>query len=245
MRTVTPWAAAACGLLLAGCAADPYQRYELGAARPVVSQSIDMMGGLNRWPWARPIHAKALVTTYDSSGRARVNEQEQVIDLRGGTIRATARVPGGTWTAKVTDSGGARFSADGFAATDEMASRELAALRTLLHRLRGPLNLLDAGERPVDAAPARLPGAELIRVPVEGGREGIAAYYFDAQTSVLRYAAAGDEAPGGDGTVTIYSYHLAPDGMAFPSEISIVKTGRHVLVGTQPVMEVQYRQVRF
>lgn len=45
--------------------------------------------------------------------------------------------------------------------------------------------------------------------------------------------------------MTVYSYRVAPNGMAFPSRISVMKIGRHVLIGNAPVLEVEYRQVRF
>ena len=73
----------------------------------------------------------------------------------------------------------------------------------------------------------------------------MAAYYFNAETSLLRFATAGGDQPGGDGTVTVYSYRVASNGMAFPAKISVMRIGQHVLIGDRPVLEVEYRQVRF
>ena len=245
MRKFAPWAAAGCWMLLAGCASDPYKRYQLGPARPVVGRCVDMMGGLRRWQWAGPIRAKALVTIYDAAGKATVHEVDQVIDVNAGTIRATSVLPEGTWTAEIDQEGKSQFQAKGFTATEDLSSQVISALWTNLHRVRGPLNLLGRDEQVVDAAPARLPGADLVRVPVRGGGQGIVAYYFDVQTSVLRFVTSGADAPGRDGTVTKYLYRVAPNGMAFPSKIAVVKIGQHVLVGEEPVLEIEYRQVRF
>lgn len=245
MKRMAPWIVGGLLLSVVGCGGDPYRPYRLGAAQPVVGRCIDMMGGLKRWRSVKPIRAHALVTMYDSAGQATVNEQDQVIDLRRGKIRATARVPDGEWTATVRQSGKGKLEAEGFDPSEQMTSQVVAALRMTLHRVRGPLNLCGRGERAVNAQPVRLTGEDLIRVPVTGGREGIAAYYFDARTSLLRFATAGADAPGGEGTVTVYSYRVAPNGMAFPSRISVMKIGRHVLIGDAPVLEVEYRQVRF
>jgi hypothetical protein len=228
-----------------GCASDPYERYRLGPARQAVGGCIDMMGGLRRWESAGTIRARAVVTIYDASGKASVNEQEQVIDLRAGTLRASARVPNGRWVATVDDDGKCRIRTDGFTLDKDSEARLAAALGMLLHRLRGPLNLCGHGERPTAVEPVRLVGSDLVRVGVSGGGQDVVAYYFDAQTNLLRFVTAGADKPARDGTVTLYTYRMAPNGMAFPAKISVVRIGRHVLIGDEPVLEVEYHQVRF
>ncbi len=245
MRRMAPWVAGGLLGLVLGCAGNAYQRYKLGAAEPVVKRCVNMMGGLERWESVKPIHAKALVRMYDSAGEATVNEQQQVIDLEDGEIEATATVPNGRWTAEVTAAGKGKFEAEGFQPDEQLERQVLASLGMLVKRLRGPLNLLGHGQRPAGAEHLHVNGEDLIRVPVAANPDGVAAYYFDAYTSVLRLVAAGTDRPGGEGTVTVYTYRMAPNGMAFPSRISIMKIGRHVLIGDEPVLEVDYEQVRF
>jgi hypothetical protein len=120
----------------------------------------------------------------------------------------------------------------------------ISALRIILHRLRGPLNLYWRGEQAVAAQPLRLEGMDLVRVPVRNSRAGVAAYYFDARTHLLKLATAGADAPGGEGTVTVYTYRRLPGGLAFPSRLAVYRIGRNVLVGDQPVLEVDYQSVR-
>ena len=229
---------------LVGCGADPYARFELGPARDVVKDAIEVMGGLERWQAVGPIRARAVVTIYDESGSAVVNRHEQLIDLRAGRIQASARVPGGRWTATVHASGRASFKADGVALGPEFRSRLLAALKTLLHRLRGPMNLCGQGEKAGKVSRARVDGMELVRVAASGGSADVAAYYFDAQSKLLTLLTTGDDAPGGQGTVTRYTYQMLPNGMAFPARISVVRIGRHTLIGTRPVLAVEYHDIR-
>ncbi len=242
MRKINVLLAWGCSMLALGCS-DPYARFKLGPAKPVVSKCVEAMGGLKTWRSMKPIAAVALVTMYDSDGKALVNEQQQVIDVFGNSIRAVVRLPGGTWSATVGGSGPATFEATGAGVSAEMSARLIHALRLTLHRARGAFNLLGQAERATAAEPARVAGADLVRVPVVGGRAGTRAYYFDPGSRMLKYLTAGADAPGGEGTVTIYTYQLIPSGAAFPEKISVVRIGDHVLIGDQPVLEVEYRQV--
>ncbi|KPK85967.1 MAG: hypothetical protein AMJ81_02270 [Phycisphaerae bacterium SM23_33] len=211
----------------------------------MVSGCIGAMGGLERWQSVGPIRAQAVVIVYDEVGTADVSKQDQVIDLRAGTIRASARLPETEWTAKVTEAGGVSFKSKGPAVPAAVRARHVAALKMILHRVRGPLNLCGRGERARGAQPVRVDGMDLIRVPAQDGRGGIAAYYFDAQSCLLRLVTAGADAPGGEGTVTRYSYRTMANGLAFPERISVFRIGRHVLVGDEPVLEVNYHEVSF
>jgi len=239
MRVVLAWG---CSMLALGCS-DPYARFKLGPAKPVVSKCVEAIGGLRRWQSMKPIAAVALVTMYDSDGKALVNEQQQVIDVLGNSIRAVARMPKGTWSARVSGNGSAAFEATGPGVPAETSARLIEALRLTLHRVRGAFNLLGQGERAIGAEPARVAGDDLVRVPVEGGSAEARAYYFDPGSRMLKYMTAGADAPGGEGTVTTYTYQLMPNGAAFPEKISVVRIGDHVLIGDQPVLEVQYSQV--
>ncbi|MCD4699763.1 MAG: hypothetical protein K8R91_04230 [Phycisphaerae bacterium] len=213
--------ATVCFLAVAGCA-DPYAGYKLGPARDVVVGSVDAMGGPGRWRVAGQIEATAVVSIYDDAGKATINEQQQVIDLNKDVIRALARTADGSWTAVVGGDGDSKFKSKGFVASSERKKAIIESLRTILHRARGPRNLCVGDEKPTATERVRIDGRDLIRVPVTGGTSGIRAYYFDAQTSVLRMVTAGADEAGGDGTVTVYSWRMFPDGMAFPVRISVV-----------------------
>ena len=235
------------GLLLAfcaGCASDPYARCNLGDARATVSDSVDAVGGLKQWRSAGDIHADAVVTLYDEAGAAAVNRHEQVISIHRGRLWASARVPEGSWAATATARGKTRFKADGADLPAELKARLLASLGVMLHRLRGPLNLCGYGETAGEVSEVRVDGQDLIRVAAKGGRGDVKAYYFDAASSMLRFVTAGADAAGGEGTVTVYEYDTPPNGMALPKRLSVVKIGEHALLGDQPVIEVEYRNVR-
>lgn len=244
MKKIFLSAAAVCFLAVAGCI-DPYTAYKLGPARDVVADSVDVMGGLGRWRSAGQIEATAVVSIYDDAGKATINEQHQVIDLKRDVIRASARMADGSWSAVVGGNGYSKFKSKGFIASAERKKAIVGSLRIILHRVRGPRNLCGGGEKPVATERVRIDGKDLIRVPVTGGADGIRAYYFDAQTSALKMVTAGADVAGGNGTVTVYSWRMFPNGMAFPVRISVVKIGSNVLVGDEPVLEVDYRQVKW
>ncbi|MDY7009207.1 MAG: hypothetical protein SVV80_00425 [Planctomycetota bacterium] len=236
--------AAVCFLAAAGCA-DPYAGYKLGPARDVVAGSVDAMGGIARCRSVGNIEATAVVSIYDDAGKATINEQHQVINPEGDVIRASAKTADGSWTASVGGIGGSRFKSKGFVASPERKKAVIESLQTILHRVRGPRNLCGGDEKPTATERVRIDGRDLIRVPVTGGVGDIKAYYFDAQTSVLRMVTAGSDEAGGDGTVTVYSWQMFPNGMAFPVRISVMKIGSNVLVGDEPVLEVDYLQVKW
>ena len=231
-------------LAAAGCA-DPYADCKLGPARDVVAASVDGMGGLSRWRSISRIRATAVVSIYDDSGTAMVNEQRHVIDPKRNAIRASACTAEGSWTASADGDGGSKFHSNGFSPSSEVKSAITGALQTILHRDRGPVNICLGDEKPLSVERVRIEGKELIRVGVTGGNADIRAYYFDAQSNVLSMVTAGADEPGGDGTVTFYTWHMCAGGKAFPSKISVVKIGKNVLVGDQPVLEVNYSKVDF
>ncbi len=243
----TCWATVGCLLAWGGCATKPPPGAPLGQAGKVVGPCIEAMGGLKRWSRVGPIHATAVVTLYDDAGRAMINEHRHVFDLPAGTLTASADLPAGRWTATVSQHAPTRFQS-GAAMSGEARSRLVKALETTLHRVQGPLNFCGDGaeaEQPGAPERVRLASMDLVRVPVRSGRTGVVAYYFDARTYLLRLATAGGDAPGEEGTVTLYTYRMSPNGMAFPARLAVMKIGRHVLVGDKPVLEVDYHRVRF
>lgn len=240
----------ATGWMLWTCAGCSGVASLLGRPRPcgneAVRESVQASGGHKAWRKASSIHAQAIVTLYDKDGTATVNRQEQVIDLRGGRLWASAREPEGTWSARTDDRGHARFDDDGADVPEALQGRLLGSLGTMLHRLRGPMNLCGYGEKPGETSEVRVDGKDLIRVGATGGRADVKAYYFDAKTHLLQLVTAGGDKPGQDGTVTVYGYDdKLPNGLAMPTRLAVVKIGKHVLVGDQPVLKVRYSNLRF
>ncbi len=235
--------AAVC-FLAAGCA-DPYAQCKLGPARDVVGGSIDAMGGIGRWQSVKPITATAIVTIYDDAGKAMINEQHHVIDLREDVIRASARTAKGKWSIQIEVVKDCASVSSLDVATPYDPLLLVGSLVTTLHRVRGPMNLCGGDEKPIGSERVRIGGQDLIRVPVEGGNAGVKAYYFGAQTCALRLVTAGADEAGGEGTVTVYSWKMFPNGMAFPVRISVRKIGKNVLIGDTPVLEVDYRKVEW
>jgi len=232
-------------LMCWGCASDPYARYGLGESASAVGPSIDALGGGDRLLSAS-MRADAVVTIHDAAGTAFVNKHEQVYDLGAGTLQAQAELPDGGWSAGATGAG-ATFGTTG-ALAGARQQPMLDALRVLRHRVRGPLNLTNSGgtgERGGKPQRVHLPGMKVFRVPVTGGSDDVKAYYFDAETYLLRLVTAGGDGPGQKGTVTVYSYGIAPSGKAFPNRLVVKKIGRHVIIGDEPLLEVDFRNVRF
>jgi len=201
------------------------------------------MVGFGRRSDVSSIRATAIVALYDEAGRAAVNEQRHVFDLRAGALTASAKLPHGNWTAKVSQNGPPAFRSN-VALSGEQRQRLLDALTTILRRVRGPSSLAE-GARAGKPKRVRIEAMELIRVAGGDGRGGAAAYYFDAKTHILRLASAGGDAPGQEGTVTRYTYRMFPNGIAFPSRLAVMRIGKHVLIGDRPVVEVDYHGVQF
>lgn len=233
------------GLVLCGCrpvGVKAYERYKLGEARETVAASVEAMGGLSVWKRIGEIRTSALMTIYDDGGRAYVNRQQQRIDVNGNSIVAKARTARGRWRA--TYRHGGRFSLSGAAALDQISPRKVRELLAIvLHRVRGPFNLIHNAEKPLTVKKVWANSQDMVRVGVTGGEAGIKAYYFDAADGLLRMVTAGTDIPGREGTVTLYTYQRLPDGIVFPSKIRVVRTGEHVLVGKIPVMEVEFSEV--
>ena len=244
MKRILGWPVLVGLLLAVGCVQDPYAGFKLGEAHDVVAGSVEGIGGLKRWRSAPPIHATAVVTTYGEDGQAIVNAQQQLIKVHAGTIAASAREARGSWRALANAAGGTRFKGEGVVPPGTR-QRATSALSTILHRVRGPLNFTGYGEKALGAQRVHVAGMDLVRVPVKfRASRGVAAYYFDASTHALRLVTTGGDAPGRGGTVTVYEYEKMPNGMSFPSSIEVFRIGDYVLVGDQPVLQVDFHDVR-
>jgi len=240
LLTIAAIAAAGCDQ--GGLAA--YRGYHLGPAETTVAAAVEFMGGLENWRRVGRVRADAVMTLYDRKGQAYVNSQEHDIDINGGRLTVRAVNAADAWTATCTRGGATRFW--GAKPLDRAGAAQLGrAIELLADRIAGPLNLLGGGERPGKVTHVVIDGKNLVRVAVVGRRPRRAtAYYFDADSGRLDMVSAGSERPGGDGTVTLYTYQMLPDGMVFPRKIRQVHTGRNVLVGHAAIMEVDYSNVR-
>ncbi len=232
------------GLLVSGCgASDPLDRYHLGEAKEIVGVCMDTMGGLRAWQKVRSVSASAVVSTYDEDGRACVNRYRLKIDFRADKVTARARTGYGRWRAVVSAGGKCKLSVSGRAGEEVNRRRLGLVLAMILHRVRGPLNLLGGDEHVVGAMPARLGGSDVVRVIVTGDTRYASAYYFDAGSGLLQFVTRGADAAGGNGTVTIYTYENLPSGMAFPRRLRVVKIGQRAMLSDTPVLDVEFDDI--
>jgi len=231
---------------LGGCGGSglaAYKQYHLGQAEPAIASAVEFMGGVNAWKRVSRVRADAVMTVYDDRGQAYVNSQRHDIDINGGKLTISAATTQESWRATYTRGGG--FSLSDASALGRMTPGRLKdAMSVLSHRLAGPLNLLGGSEKPGAVTRLTIDGKDLVRVAAVAKRPRATAYYFDANAGGLEMVTAGSEQPGGDGTVTLYTYQMLPSGMVFPKTVRVVRTGQNVLVGQSAVMEVEYSNVR-
>lgn len=234
------------GLALAGCET-PRERMmrDLGPAAQIASTSIDNLGWCGAGERIKSARFTAIVTTYDEAGKSYTDRQEMVVDFKADTITAVGGTPQGSWKAVADDDGKFKLKADKAVDKGKVTRRMAATMATLLHRLRGPHNLLGHGERARTADAMRVDGQNVVRVSVDGDNRKAVAYYFDAASGILRLVTAGADRAGREGTVTLYHYDSLPNGAAFPDRIRVARIGKHVLVGEEPVFEVEISDVSF
>ena len=250
IRFVLPIACLIAACQLGGCGprnAYRYDAHHLGPARDMVAASIESAGGLDPWRKVGRIHATALITTYDEEFQPYVNRQELTIDLRRGRIASKAKTANGHWRAVVRDSGKYKLDTSGAGTSVVDAKQIISALVRILHRLRGPLNLLGGDEHPTAPTPVRIDGRDLLRVALKTPTKRATAYYFETTSgNMLRMLTDGEGVPGGKGTITCYEeYQMLPNGVTFPKRIKVSTFGRHVLTGRSPVLDVVLSNVRF
>lgn len=239
------WMAAAVavtlGLGLTGCGPDAVPGAErIGPGAPTLRAAFESMGGLDAWQSADDVRARAVVTVYGNGADAYVTHTEQLIDLPGGTMRASADAPAGEWRATARVDGKVRTS--GTLGNERHDERLAEAMVMLIRRLRGPMNLLAPGVQTAAAERVSVGGQKCLRVAVSGDPIGADAYYFDATTHVLRYITV-PASEGESPSVTVLTYAIQPNGMAFCRHVSVVRPGEFTLVGDEPVLEVDYTEV--
>ena len=231
---------------LAGCTT-PRERMmrRLGPAAQIASASIDNLGWCRDGKRIKSARFTAIVTTYDKNGKSYTDRQEMVADFQADTITTIGGTPQGAWKAVADDDGKFKLKADDAVDEAKVTERMASTLAVLLHRLRGPYNLLGPSERARTAEAVRVDGQDVVRVSVDGDNRKAIAYYFDAASGILKFVTAGADRPGKDGVVTVYRYASLPNGVAFPSLIKVARIGQHVLVGDEPVFEVEISDVSF
>jgi hypothetical protein len=247
MRTVEyAWVCLVAGLWLVGCE-DPRVRLaqRLGPAKEIVQTSMDNLGWSRSGAELRSARFTAIVTTYDQTGKSYTDRQEMLFELAQDKLTTVGGTPQGRWKASIDDDGRFRLRAEPPVDRTKVQARMAPALATLLHRLRGPYNLLDRQEHARSAERTSVGGHAVVRVGVDGDNRQAVAYYFDAASGILRLVAAGADRAGAEGTVTEYQYDSHPNGMLFPSRIKVCRIGEQVLVGQTPVFEVELSEVKF
>ena len=247
MRRALPCVLCVLGtVLLTGCLSEQERMLRrLGPAAEITTASLNNLGWSQLGEEAEEVSFTAIVTTWDAQQRSFTDRQEMAVDFEEGEIESIGGTPQGSWQAEATDTGGFSLKADRGVDEEQVAQRMAPTLQTLLHRLRGPYNLLVTDERARTAEDTRVDGQAVVRVGVEGDNRMAVAYYFDATLGVLKFVTAGADRAGGEGTVTVYEYDSMPNGVLFPSRIRVMKLGRHVVVGDTPVLEVQISNVKF
>lgn len=231
---------------LAGCKPSRMEMAKPGTTSEIVSASVENLG------WGRAfggapanVSFTAVVTTYDNAGRKYTDRQEMAADLASGNIAAKGATPGGSWTAVANVGLMTRLDADPGVNQDVVRKRMSMVLPTLLHRIRGPYNLVGGTERPRSPRKTQVGGVEVVRIGVTGDNRNAVAYYFEPATGILRHVTSQADRPAGDGTVTSYEYRSLSNGAAFPKVIRVNRVGRNVLLGDVPVFQVEISNVRF
>lgn len=206
-----------------------------------LSSAIELWGGIEALDAVEEIRANALVEVYNESGTSRVQRYRIAIDPAEGTMEASGREPGGSWSAVVDIDGGGRVDADdslGWSDADKVGLLE--RLRLLLHRVRGPFNLRDEQEQPGGGKNVYAGSYPMTRV-LSGGRPALAsAYFFDMESSELRMITAGDYELPGDGSVTLYGKtRRLEHGVLVPIEFEVVRLGKNSFIGDRKELTVK------
>lgn len=240
-------------VLAGGCARkpeDPYEAFELGPGREIVVEAVNAIGGLEAWKNVNTIEADAIVTIYDAEGVPFVTAQELTVSPHGGALKLTeswiavdAPVGEGWWKVRVDADGDSRFRTSGVEPSAKQRRRITERLGVLLHRMRGPLNLLGRGEKVRTARKTTLAGVDVVRVGVSDGPEATA-YYFAADSGLLQFVTTGADKPGQDGTITVYDWKVLANGMAVPDRLRVHDIGDHVLIGDRLLLEAKLDKTR-
>ena len=231
-----------CSILLAGCG--PREWAPSTPAEQAVSDAVEYYDGAERLLLIKRITGRAVVTVYDEAGAGRVRGHEFVIYPRYGRIEAAGRVSGGKWRASVTLDGDSQIRVRGDGTLSSSQREQITRyLRLILHRVRGPLNLMGGGEQSVDHAEVFVAAYSLDRVLADGRTDLASAYFFDAKTGELRMVTAGDYEIPGAGTVTLYENAPTKQGVVLPSALQVVALGDSSFVGDRKILSVRFENL--
>ena len=239
--------------MLSGCTGGPTPPGQTPAQTEWTEQAIQAVGGLDAWEDIEQIQARAVVKVYDESGQAFVTEQTQTIGLwgvdrrrwgvlpgRAPYLMMTAPVAGGVWSGRVSLDGREQLDSTAGPIDPEIRQAHLRALKMLLYRLRGPLNLLD---QPIDSVSQRRIEDDTYTRIATSYKGQSQSYYLRVDNDLLSMLTEGADQAGGPGTVTLYEYRRLSNGLVFPSRIRVMRLGDYVLIGQRPILEVEYLEV--
>ncbi len=216
---------------------------QLAKAPKIVQRSVTAIGGVKAWQPIRRIEAKVLLSDYQGTAKPYVNrfDVRMVLSpaLKGYSLDARAATPGRDIHVRVGP--GVKVKSFHPDQNDQLRRSISKAFEIILARVTGPWNILPVDDN-VKASRVKILGEDLIRVPAGDGSRG--AYYFQPDNGLLKYRSWGADTPGADGTVTIYTYMMMPNGLAFPRKIQVVKVGKHVLVGTEKIIEADFSEAK-
>ncbi len=233
----------------AGCGADRSGGFAAAVAQVPGPEAV----GATEWlEYVDALRTTAVVTTYADDGTAVVRTMRLNVDVNDGVLAAEGNLPGGSWTARITldDWGvlnplGIGWVHDhGDLHLNKQQKQQLArTLRLILHRIRGPVNLLEGGgEEIVAVEDVFVAGYDATRMIAAGRPELALAYFFsDGQ---LRMITQGAVEPGGTGEVTVYTTERTAAGAIQPAAFEVMKIGRDSLIGRQKIMAVRLTDVR-
>jgi hypothetical protein len=233
-------------VLLAGCA----DRCGCGEgpgvqkAEAVVDRSLDVTGGKDAWKSIAALEGSMLLKVFGKGEAPYVTRVQFTMHLDAGKIDASALTGEGKWTASVNTLGEGSFSIDGVLgeAVTEAALKE--ALGQVAHRFRGAGNIAWADEKPYGLTEDRIDGIAVDCVAVRWTENRMRRYCFEKDSGRLRFAVAGANRAGMEGTITIYSdYTKQANGMVLPMGLRQVEIGEYVLLGDTPRWDAQLLSV--
>jgi hypothetical protein len=233
LRTVLCLAAS---LAIGGCA-DAVEGGKTATMNPALCraayQSLQSNGGFKAWQGVSLVRAKAILTIQEPGAQGGVTAVDLTIDLPGGVLEARGQTATGAWQGRSGINGKSELSGEGLPGEPALRQQIGTALATILHRLRGPMNLLLGSDRAIAGGhDALVDGLDVIRQGAGGGAFDVKAYYFGKADGRLAYLTAGAGAPGGQGTVTVYEYPTG-GGLIVPRGLRVIRIGANVLVGRE------------
>ncbi len=227
----------------AGCekpAPDP----DVQAARSALQRGQDASGTVQQWRRAVPVRSVVLVSFYEPDGAANIRRMEIRVNPLAGEMTAWGITPLGPWQLSVRQKDDGTFDMLYEGPDDDASGWLPRAMAMLLHRIRGPLNVLRGPEQTVSVGPADVGGIDeaLTRVGVDASASAARtqAYYFDAKSNRLRLITTHADTPGQEGLVSEIEFAESPDLPTLPRQIRIHRIGEFALIGPEKVLEATF-----